>query len=274
MKRIAALTLCLLLICLSATDVYAREDYFAVPEFASLDEYEYFVADTPLPLDFVHVSQLSLFGDFKHCLIDQSFYTQPISSYTYTLSSGIKIKIDHNTTGVAPGMTHQDHLPDGVTTLMKASKPGSNSFCYFRNGVYYIYHSGKLNTVAWFAGRTLFQIPITGTDLEAYASIPVLAKLLSLSEEESDAAIGEICQALGMRLQKTHFQIRNDRIQALIQALFIVPLPAFLIIRWIVNKRRKAKGIAIRRARGSKETHPSFSNFVNHESPFDTPNSH
>ena len=25
--------------------------------------------------------------------------------------------IDHNTTGVAPGMTHQDHLPDGVTTI-------------------------------------------------------------------------------------------------------------------------------------------------------------
>ena len=268
MKRFAVCALCLiLLICLSATCVYARDELISVPEFRSLSQYESFVDTASLPRDFVHISRLSLFGDFDYCRFE---YLE----YRYELSTGIAIMIDHNTTGVAPGMTHQDHLPDGVTTMMKASNPDNMPFCYFRNGVYYIYHSGKLNTVAWFAGGILFQIPITETNLEAYASIPVLVRLLSLSEDESNAAIAEICQFIGIRLQKTHFQVRNDRIQGLIQAAFLIPLPAFLIIRWIVVKWRKAKGIPPRRARIFQKNTPSVSTFVHHDSPFDPSNTH
>jgi len=272
MKQIIALVLCLLLIVgLAATQVHAMDLLIPSPEFRSLAEYENYLSKDIVPSDFIHVSKLALFGEFKYCNV---FYYYNPTKYRYELNTGITITIDHNITGVADNMTHHFTVSTDSANLLRLSNTNEDSFCYFRKGLYYIYSAGKLNTIAWFASGILFQIKITAKDLESYASIPVLMGLLSVSEEEADAAIAEICKSIGVRLQKTHFQIRSNRIQRIVQAVYIIPLPAFLIIRWIINKRRRAKGIVTRSRRSLQRDELPVSTLISHESPFDTPNSH
>lgn len=242
MKRIATFAVCfVLLLGLLCADCKALS--IKVPEtdvyLNNRLKYEEFIADARLPFNFVHASRFHMLGDMTSCAIRTSTH----HTYRYKFTSGIEIRVTHFAESIPAGLEPLTKIPQGTTSMVDMPAPGgTDRFCYFRNGLYYIYsNSGKLESIEWFADKLHFQIPIDRQKMRLYVAVPVISRLLATSESDADSAITELCESAGLHLQTEHFRIVAQKHNGLVRAVFLAGIAVTVIVCWIAAKKRRAR---------------------------------
>jgi len=278
-KRIAALMICLVLF-LNILGTISHAASTGSDRFRSPEEYEAFLVQHNLPSDFVHISRFQFFGDIYNAYMNDSTHC----SYHYEFRKKdiaqpltVSINIDHDTTKIDAASKPLTQIPAGTDTMLKMKSPDTgNSFCYFRNGLYYIYQRmdyhifGTLKSIEWFADGIHFQIPIQHQRLADYESVPILIQLLSASESEIDSAFEALCASADLTPRRLHF----NTYYILIDAVYASVIVLTIAISYNLSKKRRARGSVTRRPQSSTAGELPLTAFTNHESPFDTPNTH
>jgi len=245
MKRLTALTLCLLL-CLSAVALPSRAYSIDFGHFNGLEEYEQFLKKVSMPSSYIHASRFAVLGDFTF----GTMLSSSRNSYRYCYTSGYSVEINHQRRGLSFATKQLKILPPDTVSMKHTTPPekADSYYYYFRNGLYYIYsRNGDLYSLEWFADGIHFSVDIyDGRNRR----IPAIDDLMTVSDDEFNAAFDRLCSSAGLSPHREHFAERNDMnghndLAGVIFVTIIIAACAAAVGIYLVKKRRRAEAIRI-----------------------------
>ena len=251
--RIISIILCLLL-CFSIVSLpgYAYSAQNG-PSFNGLDEYEQVLKKYNTTRSYIHASRLTILGDFKYGQMIGRDFRPDYRYYLYNYSSGYSVYIDHDLYELKFATTQMMTLPSDTESMRHTKPPASTEaysyYYYFRNGLYYIYsRSGNLYSLEWFANDIHFSIDVY--DRDYLTTVPVIEQLMSVSDDEANAAFDELCNSADLKPHRQHFteynamiDKRNNFILTTVCISICVVIFVSVISTHIIRKKHRARAI-------------------------------